>query len=153
MTNNDILRRLRFTFDFNDSKMMNLFKEGGYEASRAEISSWMKQDDDPDYSNCPDSRMAAFLNGLIIDKRGRRDGEQPKPEQKLSNNMIFMKLKIALNLKAEDVMDILKLAEFRIGKSELGAFFRRADHKNYRECKDQVLRNFLKGLQIKHKPD
>ena len=153
MTNNDVLRRLRFTFDFNDTKMMKLFKEGGYEATRAEISAWMKQEDNPDYVNCPDSRMAAFLNGLIIEKRGRRDGEQPKPENKLTNNMIFMKLKIAMNLKSEDVQDVMTLAGFNIGKSELGAFFRRPDHKHYRECKDQVLRNFLKGLQIKQRPE
>ena len=153
MTNNDVLRRLRFSFDFNDTKIMKLFSEGGYEATRAEISDWMKKDDDPDYINCPDSRMAAFLNGLIIEKRGRREGEQPKPENKLSNNMVFMKLKIALNMKAEDVLEVLSLANFDLGKHELSAFFRKPGHKHYRECKDQVLRNFLKGLQIKHRPE
>ncbi len=152
MTNNDILRRLRYTFDFNDDKMMKLFKEGGYQASRTEISAWMKQDEDPDYTNCPDSRLAAFLNGLIIEKRGRRDGDQPKPESRLTNNIVFTKLKIAMNMKAEDVIETLSSAGFNIGKSELSAFFRRPDHKHYRECKDQVLRNFLKGLQIKYRP-
>ena len=152
MINNDVVRRVRYIFDFNDDKMMKLFKEGGYDATRAEISAWMKQEDDPDFTNCPDYRLAAFLNGLIIEKRGRREGEQPKPEKKLTNNIIFMKLKIALNLKAEDVLEILALADFALGKHELSAFFRRPDHKHYRECKDQVLRNFLKGLQIKYRP-
>lgn len=153
MTNNDVLRRIRYIFNYNDNKMMKLFHEGGYEATRAEISDWMKQDDDPAYVNCPDSRFAAFLNGLIVEKRGRRDGEQPKPEQKLNNNMIFMKLKIAMNMKAEDVLEILKLSNFNISKHELSAFFRRPDHKHYRECKDQVLRNYLKGLQAKERPE
>ncbi|HAK44724.1 MAG TPA: DUF1456 domain-containing protein [Spirochaeta sp.] len=152
MVNNDVLRRVRYIFDFSDDKMMNLFKDGGYEATRAEISDWLKQDDDSDFKNCADYRLAAFLNGLIIEKRGRREGEQPKPEKKLTNNGIFMKLKIALNMKAEDVLDILTLADFALGKHELSAFFRRPDHKHYRECKDQVLRNFLKGLQIKYRP-
>ena len=151
MTNNDVLRRVRYIFDFNDSKMMQLFKDGGYEATRTEISAWMKQDDDPDFMNCGDSRLAAFLNGLIIEKRGRRDGEQPKPEKKLTNNIIFTKLKIALNMKAEDVLEILLLADFNLSKHELSAFFRRPDHKHYRECRDQVLRNFLTGLQKKYR--
>lgn len=153
MTNNDVLRRLRFTFDFNDTKIMKLFAEGGYETTRAEISDWMKKDDDPDYKNCPDSRMSAFLNGLIVERRGRREGEQPRLESKLTNNMIFMKLKIAMNMKAEDVQEILTLAGFNLSNHELSAFFRRPGHKHYRECKDQVLRNFLKGLQIKYRPE
>lgn len=153
MTNNDVLKRVRYTFDLSDDKMMKIFKDGGYEASRAEISSWMKKEEDEDYKNCGDNRLAAFLNGFIIKNRGRRDGEQPKPENKLTNNIIFMKLKIALNLKAEDVLDILVLANFNLGKHELSAFFRRPDHKHYRECKDQVIRNFLRGLQIKHRPE
>jgi uncharacterized protein YehS (DUF1456 family) len=65
--------------------------------------------------------------------------------------MIFMKLKIALSLKAEDVMAILELADFKISKHELSAFFRKPDHKHYRDCKDQILRNFLKGLQLKYR--
>ena len=64
-----------------------------------------------------------------------------------------MKLKIALNLKADDVLGILDLANFRISKHELSAFFRRPDHKHYRECKDQILRNFLKGIQLKYRPN
>jgi uncharacterized protein YehS (DUF1456 family) len=62
-----------------------------------------------------------------------------------------MKLKIALNLKAEDVLEILELAEFRISKHELSAFFRKPGHKHYRECKDQILRNFLQGMQLKYR--
>ncbi|MBI9107745.1 MAG: DUF1456 family protein [Spirochaetales bacterium] len=153
MTNNDVMRRIRYIFDFNDNTMMKLFQEGGYEATRAEISDWLKQEDDPDFKNCADNRMAAFLNGLIIEKRGKRDGEQPKPENKLTNNMIFMKLKIALNMKAEEVLEMLKLSEMTISNHELSALFRKPGHKHYRECKDQILRNFLKGLQSKERPE
>ena len=151
MTNNDILRRLRYTFDFNDSKMMSIFEHAGHSASREEISDWLKKEDDADYKNCSDSTFARFLNGLIIDNRGKRDGPAPVAESKLTNNMIFMKLKIALDLKGEDVISILELADISISKHELSAFFRKPGHKHYRECKDQILRNFLKGLQIKHR--
>ena len=63
-----------------------------------------------------------------------------------------MKLKIALNLKADDVIKILALADVKISKHELSAFFRRPDNRHYRECKNQILRNFLKGLQLKYRP-
>jgi len=82
-------------------------------------------------------------------KRGKKDGVQPEPEKRLTNNTIFRKLKIAFNLQAEEILSILALADLRISKHELSAFFRRADHKHYRECKDQILRNFLMGMQIK----
>ncbi len=151
MTNNDILRRLRYTFDFNDSKMMAIFELAGHSASREEISDWLKKEDDTDYKNCSDSTFARFLNGLIIENRGKRDGPAPVAESKLTNNIIFMKLKIALDLKAEDVISILELADTSISKHELSAFFRKTGHKHYRECKDQILRNFLKGVQTKYR--
>ncbi len=153
MTNNDILRRIRYTFDFSDSKMMAIFSLGDHQVSREQISDWLKKEDDPAYQNCSDTLLATFLNGLINEMRGKKDGEQPKPETRLTNNTILMKLKIALNLKAEDILEILDLAEFHLSKHELSAFFRKADHKHHRTCKDQVLRNFLKGMQIKYRGD
>ena len=151
MINNDVLRRIRYTFDFNDEKMMAIFALAEYQATRVEISAWLKKDEDPDGEVCKDVFLALFLNGLIIDRRGKRDGPQPEPEKRLSNNAIFMKLKIALNLKAEDVLEILKLAGFAMSKHELSAFFRKPGHKHYRTCHDQILRNFLKGVQLKYR--
>lgn len=151
MTNNDIIRRIRYIFDFSDSKMMALFKEAGREVTRAEISDWLKKETDADYKNCSDTHLALFLNGLIIDRRGRRDGETPAPEKKLNNNIIFIKLKIALNLKAEDILAMIELADFRMSKHELSAFFRKPGHKHYRECKDQILRHFIKGMQLHYR--
>jgi len=149
---NDILRRIRYAFDFDDSKMIALFGSADYQVTRAQISDWLKKDDDPAFQELSDTQLAIFLNGLINHKRGKKEGPQPVPETRLTNNMIFMKLKIALNLKAEDVLEILALADLRISKHELSAFFRKPDNKHYRECKDQILRNFLKGLQLKYRP-
>lgn len=151
MTNNDVLRRIRYTFNFDDDKMMAIFGLAGLEVTRAEISDWLKKDDDPDYKNCGDQQLATFLNGLIIEKRGKKDGPQPEPEKTLNNNIIFRKLKIALNLQADDVIKMVNQADFRISKHELSAFFRKPKHKHYRECKDQVLRYFLKGMQLKYR--
>ncbi|MGB0468898.1 MAG: DUF1456 family protein, partial [Pontibacterium sp.] len=92
-----------------------------------------------------------FLNGLINEKRGKKEGPTPEPERRLTNNIVFRKLKIAFNLTAEDILDVMALADLRMSKHELSAFFRKDDHKNYRECQDQILRNFLSGLQLKYR--
>lgn len=151
MKNNDVLRRIRFTFDFDDSKMIAIFGLASLEVSRAEISDWLKKEDDPDYVKCSDRQFATFLNGLIIEKRGKKDGPQPEPETLLNNNIVFRKLKIALNLQADDVLSLVNRGDLHISKHELSAFFRKPSHKHYRECKDQVLRGFLNGLQHKHR--
>jgi uncharacterized protein YehS (DUF1456 family) len=150
MRNNDILRRLRYTFDLKDSQMIALFALAGVPVSGAQVGGWLKRDEDPTCRECSDRQLAAFLNGFIIDKRGRKDGPQPEPETVLTKNSILMKLRIALNLKAEDVREILSLADLPISPHELSAFSRRPDHKHYRDCKDQMLRHFLKGVQIKY---
>ena len=153
MTNNDILRRIRYIFDYSDSKMITMFGLGDLKVTREQISDWLKKDEDPEFQKIRDTQLAIFLNGMINDKRGKREGAQPEPEKHLTNNIIFMKLKIALNLKAEDVLETLELANLSISKHELSAFFRKPDNKHYRECKDQILRNFLKGMKLKYRPD
>jgi uncharacterized protein YehS (DUF1456 family) len=153
MNNNDIIRRLRYTFDFNDDKMVQLFALADQQVTRAEISNWMKKDDDPDFKELYDKELAVFLNGFIIDKRGKKDGQTPVAEKSLNNNIIFRKLKIALNLQDDDILDILELADMRFGKHELSALFRNPDQSQFRPCKDQVLRNFIHGLQLKYRKE
>ncbi len=150
MTNNEILRRIRYSFDFNDSKMIAIFGLADHQVTREQISAWLKKDDDPACQKCSDRELAIFLNGLINDKRGKKEGPQPEPEKRLTNNIIFRKLKIALNLKAEDVLEIIGLVDVKMSKHELSAFFRKPGHSNYRDCKDQILRNFLMGMQLKY---
>ena len=67
----------------------------------------------------------------------------------MTNNDILKKLRIALELKDADIIEILKLADFEISKTELSALFRNPGHKNYKECGNQLLRRFLDGLIIK----
>ena len=152
MTNNDILRRLRYTFNFNDEQMINLFTLSGRETTREEISNWLKKDDDPEHKAIYDVDFAYFLNGLIIKNRGLKGEELPKAEKRLNNNLVFRKLKIALNLKDDDILEVLALVDFRFSKHELSAFFRKPEQNQYRPCKDQILRNFIHGLQLKYRP-
>ncbi len=130
MTNNDIMRRLRYAFDFNDAKMVAIFGLADHKVTRVQVSSWLKNDSDPDYQSCNDATFALFLNGLINEKRGKKEGAQPAPEQSLTNNIIFRKLKIALDLKDDDILALMDLADLRISKHELSAFFRKPDHKH-----------------------
>ncbi|GLO63568.1 DUF1456 domain-containing protein [Vibrio sp. MACH09] len=153
MTNNDILRRIRYTFDFKDTEMVEIFAAADHTVNKTQVTNWLKKDTEADYCDATDTDLAIFLNGLINTKRGKRDGEQPQPESRLTNNMIFMKLRIALNMKAEDVLETLKVVDFRLSKHELSAFFRKPDNKHYRECGAQVLRNFLMGVQRQLRPE
>jgi len=66
----------------------------------------------------------------------------------MNNNDIFKKLRVALQLRDDQIVEILELVDFKMSKTELGAFFRTEDNPNYMECGDQVLRNFLNGLVI-----
>jgi uncharacterized protein YehS (DUF1456 family) len=129
--------------------MIAIFALADHAVTRAQLSDWLKKDDDPAFQSISDTDLALFLSGFINAKRGKKEGPQPEPEERLNNNIIFRKLKIALNLQAEDVVEMMALAELDMSKHELSAFFRKPDHKHYRECKDQILRHFLKGLQLK----
>lgn len=153
MNNNSILRRLRFTFDFNDNKMIELFDLAGKTVTRAEVSDWLKKEVDEEFKNLNDQQLASFLNGLIAMNRGKKEGEEPIAEKKLNNNIIFRKLKIAFNYRDEDILNVYELMNFQISKHELSAFFRKPEHQHYRLCKDQFLRNFLQGLQLKYASD
>ncbi|MBU2871328.1 DUF1456 family protein [Colwellia sp. E2M01] len=150
MNNNDVLRRLRYTFNFNDKQMVAIFASAGEVVSREQISQWLKKDNDDDFVALFDTKLAIFLNGFINEKRGKKSGPSPLPEKRLTNNIILTKLKIALNLQAEQIIELLKGVNFNIGKAELSAFSRKIDHKHYRECKDQVLRNLLQAIDNKY---
>lgn len=151
MVNNDVLRRLRFILDLSDSRMIAIFGQADFEVTREQVSAWLKRDDDPSFQKCNDKQLAIFLNGLIHDKRGKKEGELPKPEKALTNNIILKKLKIAFDLKSENMLALIAISDLHLSKHELSAFFRKPGHKHYRECKDQVLRNFLQGLQAQQR--
>jgi uncharacterized protein YehS (DUF1456 family) len=133
--------------------MIAIFAQADLTATRSQVSDWLKKDEDPEQQPVDDKTLACFLNGLINDMRGKKEGAKPEPEDKLDYNIIFRKLKIALNLQADDILKILALVDIKISKHELSAFFRKKGHKHYRVCKEQILRNFLHGIQIKYRND
>lgn len=156
MTNNDILRRLRYALNYNNSTLIEIFKLSEHEIGPFEVDNLLKKEDENGYAECSSAVMELFLDGLVLYKRGRQDS---KPDQahkacaELTNNAILKKIRIALELKEEDMLAILKLADVSISKSELSALFRREGQKNYKACGDQFLRNFLQGLTIRYRGD
>jgi len=151
MTNNDIIRRLRYSFNLNDDTMIKLFALANLKVTREQVSNWLKKDEDPTFKEIYDVELATFLNGFITYKRGVQENKKTINEKKLNNNTILRKLKIALNLKDTDMLEIFYLANIIISKSELSAFFRKPSQNQYKVCKDQFLRNFIHGLQIKYR--
>ena len=149
MINNDLLRRISTIFDLNDEAIITTFALTQCEISEEQLASFFKEKDDTAYQALSDVQFSSFLNGLIIAKRGPSDGPERQAELELTNNMIFNKVKIAMSLKAEEVIATLELADLSLGKYELSAFFRNVNHKHYKDCSDEVLSAFLKGLKIK----
>jgi len=154
VTNNDILRRVRYALDISDPKMVSIFNLSGHVIEPSALDSLLKKEDEPGYLDCSSSLMALFLDGLIICKRGQRESsprQAAESHMALTNNAILKKLRIALELKEDDMIGIMKLVNIDISKSELSALFRNNEHKNYKECGDQFLRNFLRGLTIRNR--
>lgn len=147
MTNNDYLRSLRYILNVNDAKIVDIIKLSGLEVSLDEVRSYLLNEEDDDYIKCDDEVMAHFLDGMIYFKRGKDESRVPAPfEFPITNNLVLKKVKVAFSLKEEDMLEILARAGFKVGRSELSALLRKKGHDNYRECGDQFLRNFFKGL-------
>ena len=119
INNNDVLRRIRYTFDLDDAEMIRVFGLAGQDVSRAQVSDWLKRDEDEAFATLDDLGLATFLNGFIIRQRGRREGPQPKPESELNNNLILLKLRIALNLQADDVLELIRSDELEFSRHAL----------------------------------
>jgi uncharacterized protein YehS (DUF1456 family) len=161
MDNNDVLIRLRYALNITDLKVLELFSLAGRELDRARLEGLFLKEGEPGYEDCGDSLLAAFLDGLVTSRRGKREeapgaggaagpaGGRGRP--RLSNNDILKKIRVALELKDDDLVSIMKLAGVEVRKPELSALFRNPAHSNYRECGDQFLRNFLAGLTARYR--
>ena len=161
MTNNDILRRLRFAFDFADKdavRLFNLDPSSNAPVDKAGYRARLAKDDDADYMPCSDGELCAFLDGFVVDQRGLRDpAPAPQPPKaddfRLSKNDVLKKLRIALMFREDDMLETLELGGAKLSRGELGALFRKPGHKHYRACGNQVLRNFIKGLTLQIRGD
>ncbi|ENR5390916.1 TPA: DUF1456 family protein [Providencia rettgeri] len=154
MLNNYVLRSVRYMLDLSDAQMVKIVKLADLAVTKEEMVTWLKKDNEPEYVECNDNVMGHFLNGLIYHRRGK-DENHPAPDvdSRINNNIMLKKLRVAFELKDTDMIEIYQLVDFRVSKPELNAVFRKPGHKNYRECGDQLLRYFLKGLTIRLRGD
>ena len=153
MNNNDILRRLRYAFDLSNADAVTAFSANPLSQvsmDNAGLQARLLKQEEAGYELCTDLELNAFLDGLIVKRRGLKDPPpNAKPVSKdlrLSRNDILKKLRIAMNFRDEDMLETLAAGGSDLSKSELGAFFRKPGHKHYRACGNQVLRNFISGL-------
>ncbi|MBA3486178.1 MAG: DUF1456 family protein [Lysobacter sp.] len=152
MINNDVLRSIRYMLDLSDAKVTEIIQLSDPDASlsREDVQAFLRKDDEEGYAECGDIVLAHFLDGLVFHFRGRNPDLPPRPvEKRVSNNVVLKKLRVAFELKDADMHQIFEDAGFPVTKPELSALFRQADHKNFRLCGDQLLRNFLKGLTLR----
>lgn len=155
MNNNDVLRSIRYTLDLGDVRLVSML--GLDEAKgREAVAAMLKKEEDADFLSCNDVQMQHFLDALITLRRGALpeaskampDQSPPKPER-LTNNVILKKLRIAFALREDDVLALFEQAAFPLSRPQVSALFRRVGQSNYRACGDQVLRYFLKGLTLR----
>lgn len=150
MTNNDFLRRLRYALNIKDNTMVEIFKKGNVKVTREDVIDYLKKDIDEGFKKLNNNDLIAFLDGLIAQKRGKKEDGTIAPEIKITknnlNNILLRKLRIALAFKSYDMINVFKLGGVEISESELSALFRSEEHKNYKECGDKYIRVFLKGL-------
>lgn len=147
MISNDILRSLRYTLKTNNNGFGSYFCHGGCAGQRGTAGSTAEKEDEEGFVRCPDIVLSNFLNGLIYDKRGKDASAPPLAvERRVNNNIVLKKLRIAFSLKTDDILAILTQQKFRVSMPEITAMMRAPDHKNFRECGDQFLRYFLRGL-------
>ena len=149
MINNDVIRSIRFMLNVSEFKLVEIVELGGGKVTQNKMNAYLKKDDEPGFEECPQNTMSHFLNGLIYFKRGKDDSKPSMAVELPSNNVVLKKLRVAFELKDDDIISMLERDEYKVSKTELSAFFRKEGHPNYRPCGDQFLRRFLKGLTLR----
>lgn len=152
MINNDVLRAVRYMLDLSDARVAGIIQlaEPTLVLSRDEVQALLKKEGEAGAVECSNRVLALFLDGLVVDRRGRDESRPPRPlEKHVTNNVVLKKLRVAFELKDVDMHQILESAGFPVSKPEMSALFRQPGHKNFRLCGDQLLRNFLKGLTLR----
>ena len=147
LSNNDILRRFRYALNINDGQLSQAFSLAGQAQTATTIAALLKHEGDAEFVECSDQQLAAFLDGFIIQKRGPRPDAPPSPVNRMNNNDILKKIRVALQLRDDDLVAIMARSATPVGASEISALFRQKNHPKFKLCGDQFLRNFLTGLE------
>jgi uncharacterized protein YehS (DUF1456 family) len=155
MANNELLRSIRDALKLDTATMILIFRDAGREVGESAVTAFLKTEDEDGHIPCANPVMGFFLDGLIIHRRGKQEGSPvpaEKPLMELSRNAVLKKLRIALDLKEEDLLEIFKQAGIDMSKHDLTALFRKPGHKHFKECTDRLLYGFIKGVALSRNP-
>ena len=153
MDNNTILRAVRFALRLEDQDVARVFRLGGARLNVDDVLPRMGRSDEPGAIYCEDDLLEAFLDGLIVERRGPPPaGGSPRVRQPLTNNEVLKKLRIALEMRETDVMDAVRKGGSALSAGEVRALFRAPAHRHHRPCGDQLLRCFLRGVTLQLRP-
>lgn len=147
---NLVLKRVSAISNLTNRQIANVLKKSNKKLTSATVDLWLLEEEDTNHVPLSSVDLSFFLNGLIIHFRGaREDGFVPEADKDLDNNMIFKKLKIAYDIQTDEIAPMFRAINRRITKNEVASFLRGANHAQYREMKDQYLRNFMSAIKKK----
>jgi len=150
MTNNDIIRQLRYALKLTDKQLVTFFGHREQGMTEADAIALIGKEDDEGTVPCSDDLLADFLDNLILDRRGPpKAGTPPQIRSEITNNVVLKKIRIALTLHEGDMLKIIGDGGQPFSKSELSALFRKPGHKHFRPCGNQLMRAFLRGLTLR----
>ena len=147
MTNNYILSSIMDSLKLDKVDILKSYKLADKKITQDDVDDILREPSDEKFILLSNEGFELFLNGFISYKRGPSDKKAKKQKIYFSNNIILKKLKIALDLKDEDIIAIFEKDGLEITKSQLTAYFRRDGHINYRKCSDSLMKRFINGLK------
>lgn len=144
---NEILYKIQKALNLTSDDMLKAYELEDYTMEVAHLESLLMRRQEKDFKICSYEELGVFLDGLVSLKRGVSP-KKPNDDDgvELTNNLILKKLRIALELKDAQMGEILSLADVNLSKQQLASLFRNENHKNHRECSDELLIAFLDGL-------
>ena len=152
MINNDAIRSIQHILKLNEAAIVEVFKLASHKIDPATVANMLRDEEDADFHLCDDKTATLFLDGLISYRRGKSEKNPIEIQSSyppLTNNVIVKKIRIAFDLKEDDLIELMSLAEYDVSKSELSSIFRKPGHKHYRVCSDDFLMALLLGLTFR----
>ncbi len=152
MKTNVVLKKIQMSLALTESDMGRIFEKGDYTVTPEMLGGFLVESPTEEgYLKCPNRAVLAFLEGLIIDRRGpnpKKSVAGTVPDTTLDNSDVFKKLRIALDLHEEDIQILLQHSDVYLEKNDFSAIFRKKGHKHYKVCSDPVLEAFLHGVEL-----
>ncbi|MCV6606775.1 MAG: DUF1456 family protein [Campylobacterales bacterium] len=148
MTNNYIVKTVAESLQLTHKEILAIYNLEDKEITAEDVTDVLRDETEEKFILLIDEGLTLFLNGLITYKRGEPTKKfSKKRDEDLTNNLVLKKLRIAFNLKDEDMLEIFALKNIKLSSSELTPYFRKEGHRNFKKCSDSLLKSFLLGYK------